>query len=79
MDQCQISPWLVDLLTPCSILSKVMQHDDLDILSVLTSLLQSAKEIEKLSTSSLDKWSTYVATLVKCTENDGATIYQSQT
>ena len=28
--------FFVDLLTPCSILSKVMQHDDLDILSVLT-------------------------------------------
>ena len=55
-----------------------MQHDDLDILSVLTSLLQSVKEIEKLSTTSLDKWSTYAATLVKCTGNDRATIYQSQ-
>ena len=68
----------VDLLTPCSILSKVMQHDDLDILSVLTSLLRSVKEIEKLSSTSLDKWSTYAATLVKCTEKDGAIIYQSQ-
>ena len=70
--------FFVDLLTPCSILSKVMQHDDLDIRSVLTSLLRSVKEIEKLSTTSLDKWSTYAATLVKFTGNDGATIYQSQ-
>ena len=75
-----MSPWLclfVDLLTPCSILSKVMQHDDLDILSVITSLSRSVKEIKKLSTTSLDVWSTYATTLVKCTRNDGATIYHS--
>ena len=35
----------VDLLTPCTILSKVMQSDDLDILAVLTSLLRSVKEL----------------------------------
>jgi len=29
-------------------------------------------------TSSLDKWSTCAVTLVKCTENDDATFYQSQ-
>ena len=45
----------VDLLTPSSILSKVMQHDDLDILSVLTSQLRSVKEIEKLSTTTSNK------------------------
>ena len=66
--------FFVDLLNPCSILSKVMQHDDLDIMSVLTSLLRSVKEIEKLSTTALDKWSTYVSTLVKCTENDGVNL-----
>ena len=55
-----------------------MQHDDLDILSVLTSLLRSVKEIEKLSMTALDKWLTYAATLVKCTGNDGAIIYHSQ-
>jgi len=68
----------VDILSPCSILSKVMQHDDLDILSVLSSMLRSVKEIEKLSMTSLDKWSTYAATLAKCTVNDGTTTYQSQ-
>ena len=69
---------LVNLLTPCSILSKVMQHKELDILSVLTCLLRSVKEIEKLSTTPLSKWPVYSTTLVKCTENDGATLYQSQ-
>ena len=37
----------VDLLTPCTVLSKVMQSDDLDILAVLTSLLRSVKEVDK--------------------------------
>ena len=41
----------VDLLTPCTILSKVIQSDDLDILGVLSSLLRSVKEIEKLSST----------------------------
>ena len=68
----------VDLLTPCTILSKVMQCDDLDILAVLTSLLKSVKEVDKLSTTQLDRWPTYAATLLKCTNNDGAMYYQSQ-
>ena len=37
-----------------------MQSDDLDILTVLTSLLRSVKEVEKLSSTHLDKWPTYV-------------------
>ena len=68
-----------DLLTPCSILSKVMQSDDLDILAVLSSFLRSVKEIDKLSSSSLERWpTTYAATLSKCSETDGAVAYQSQ-
>ena len=69
----------VDLLNPCTILSKVMQSDDLDILAVLTSLLRSVKEVDKLSSTHLDRWPTYAATLLKCTNNDdGAISYQSQ-
>lgn len=68
----------VDLLTPCTILSKVMQSNDLDILAAITSLLRSVKEVDKLSSTPLDRWPTYAATLLKCTENDGATFYQSQ-
>jgi len=43
-------------------------------------MLRSVKEIEKLSMTSLDKWSTYAVTLAKCTctVNDGTTTYQSQ-
>ena len=67
-----------DLLTPCSILSKVMQSDDLDILAVLSSFLRSVKEIDKLSCSSLERWPTYAATLSKCSETDGTVTYQSQ-
>ena len=67
-----------DFLSPCSILSKVMQSDDLDILAVLSSFLRSVKEIDKLSSSSLERWPTYVSTLLKCVETDGAVAYQSQ-
>ena len=45
-----------DLLNACVVISKVMQHDHLDILQALTSLLQAVKEIEKLSTTDLEKW-----------------------
>ena len=68
----------VDLLVPCTILSKVMQFDDLDILSTLTSLLKSVKELEKLNSTPLDKWPTYASTLSKCTENEGIVCYQLQ-
>ena len=68
----------VDLLTPCTILSKVLQSDDLDILPVLTSLLRSVKEVDKLSSTHLDRWPTYAATLLKCTNDNGAISYQSQ-
>ena len=36
----------VDLLTPCSIFSKVIQSDEVDMLAALTSLLKTMKEIE---------------------------------
>ena len=39
----------VDLLSPCVILSKVMQHDYLDILEALTAVLRAVREMEKLS------------------------------
>ena len=68
----------MDLLTPCIMLSKVMQSDDLDILTVLTSLLRSVKEVDELSSTHLDRWPTYAATLLKCTNNNGAISYRSQ-
>ena len=43
----------VDLLTPCVILSKVMQSDELGILKAISSVLKSLKEIEKLTTKPL--------------------------
>ena len=41
---------VVDVLTPPAIFSKMMQSNELDILAALTSLLQTVKETEKLST-----------------------------
>ena len=70
--------FFVDLLSPCTILSKVMQSDDLDILAVLTSLIRSVKEVDKLSSTQLHRWPTYATTLLKCTSNDGAISYQLQ-
>ena len=70
----------VDLLNPCVILSKVMQNDDLDIVQALSSLIKSMKEIDKLSSTPLDQWAVYSATLEKCstTEANGKVIYQYQ-
>ena len=56
----------VDVLSPCVILSKVMQYDHL---AVLSSLLKSAKEIEKLSSIPVAQWPTYASTINKCTTN----------
>ena len=68
----------IDLLTPCSIISKEMQSDDVDILSALNSLLRTIKEIDKLSFKSLDQWPTYAATLKKVKVEEGKETYQCQ-
>ena len=68
----------VDILSPCVILSKVMQYDHLDILATLTSLLRSIKEIDKLSAMPVSQWPTYASIITKCTTIAGNTEYQSQ-
>ena len=50
----------IDILTPCSIFSKVMQFDEIDILGALTSLLRTLKEVDKLA--SKRAWPTFAAT-----------------
>ena len=67
--------FFVDLLAPCIILLKVMQFDNLDILSTLNSFIKSVKEIGKLSLLPLP---VYTATMLKCTEINGSVCYQSQ-
>jgi hypothetical protein len=42
-----------DLLSPCAVLSKVLQNDSLDILGAFTSLLRTEQELNKLSSKSL--------------------------
>ena len=49
-----------------------------DILGALTCLLKTLKETDKLSSMPLVEWPTYAATLKKCTEDNGSTIYQYQ-
>ena len=56
----------VDLLVPCSVFSKCMQYDEVDILGAMTSLLKTLKEIENLNSKPLDQWPTYAATVSKC-------------
>ena len=68
----------VDLLSPCSVFSKSMQSDEIDILGALTGLLRTLKEINKLGSKPLDQWPTYAATMSKITEEDGTTVYQCQ-
>ena len=68
----------VDILSPCAILSKVMQYDHLDILTALTSLLRSVKELEKLQSIPLQRWPTYAATVKKCSMEGDYIIYQAQ-
>ena len=59
-------------------LSKVMQQDNLHILAALTGLLKSVKELEKLESSPLQQWPTYVPTVKKCSKEGENTIYQAQ-
>ena len=69
----------IDLLTPCTIVSKSMQADEIDILGALTAVLKMLKEMDKLASKPLDQWPTYTATVNKCnTEEDGCTVYQLQ-
>ncbi len=67
-----------DLLAPCAILSKVLQYDQLNIIVALNSILRTVKETEKLSSTPLEQWATFAATLKKCTSENGNTIYQCQ-
>ena len=60
----------IDLLTPCAILSKAMQKDEIDILGALSGLLKTVKEINKLKTKYLSSWPTYSGTLKKIEEKD---------
>ena len=40
--------FFVDLLSPCAILSKVLQENDVDVLEAFTSLLRTVKDVNKL-------------------------------
>lgn len=70
--------FFVDLLTPCSIFSKVMQKNDLDVLGAFTSLLRTVKEVNKLSSKLLENWPMYAATMKKTTQEGGEKVYQCQ-
>jgi len=68
----------VDVLLPCSIFSKTLQADELDIVSALTYLLKTVKEIEILKKKPLSKWDTYTAVVKKVSLTNGKHVYQGQ-
>ena len=71
--------FFIDLLSPSAILSKVMQADNLDFLAAFTSLLKMVKEVNKLSSKSIDQWPTFTATPKKINLESGKRVYQCQT
>ena len=68
----------IDLLTPCSIFSKTLQSDEVDILAALNGVLKTMKDIEKLQSKQLDQWSTYAATTSKIASDGEEKVYQCQ-
>ena len=68
----------VDILIPCSIFSKSMQADELDIVSALTYLLKTVKEIDKLKKNPISKWEVYSTIVKKVVREDGKHLYQGQ-
>ena len=67
-----------DILTPCSVFSKVMQNDEADIVAALTGLIKTLCEMETLSSKPLTQWPTYSATKRKFTKQGDKMMYQSQ-
>lgn len=61
----------MDLLYLCSIFSKAMQSDGLDIVGALTCLISIVKETNKPKTKSSSQWLTYSATMGKITSTNG--------
>lgn len=68
----------IDILMPCSIFSKSMQSDILDIIGALSCLTRTVKETSKLQSKPLSEWATYSATLKKITQESGEFVYQCQ-
>ena len=55
-----------------------MQSEEIDILAALDCVLKTLKKIDKLASVPLAQWTTYSATLGKCTEEDEHAVYQCQ-
>ena len=55
-----------------------MQKNDLNVLGAFTNLLRAVKEVNKLSSKSLENWPTYAATMKKITQEGGEKVYQCQ-
>jgi len=51
-----------DILTPCSVFSKVMQNDEVDIVAALTGLIKALCEVKTPLSKHLTQWPTYSAT-----------------
>ena len=64
---------------PCSVFSRVLQEDDLDVLGAFSCLIPTIKEVDKLTSKGLEHWPTYSAVLKKLVDRDGEVEYQLQT
>jgi len=62
-DKAKLKGYYKKWTTLCSIFSKCMQDDEVNLLEVLTCLLRTIKETDKLSSRSLEQWPVYSSTL----------------
>jgi len=57
--------FFVDLLMPISILSKILQSDEIDILEALTGVLKTLKELDELLSKPVGQYATCKSVLEK--------------
>lgn len=67
-----------DLLSPCAVLSKVLQQDSLDILGAFSSLFHTIQELKKLSSKCFEQWPSYSSVVKSITKEGCNKVYQQQ-
>ena len=67
-----------DLLSPCAVLTKVLQQDSLDILGAFSSLLHTMQELKKLSSKRFEQWPSYSSVVKSITQKGCNKVYQQQ-
>ena len=70
--------FISDLLSPCALLSKVLQQDSLNILGTFSNLLRTMQELKKLSSKSFEQWPTFSSVVKSIAQEGGNKLYQQQ-